>query len=163
MLNLMDLLLVVLVNIVVGLLVGWSGIAGFLLPMFYTGYLRYLVPEALALSFAAFGISGVIGAISYYQTKDLPLKPAVVLSIGSFVGAILGVWLNYLIPTSTAKLILFAVVFISGVSILVRERHSRKVTDFEVVENKAINSWRLVIIGFLTGTICALSGAEDLY
>lgn len=155
----MELFLVALVNLVVGLLIGWSGIAGFLIPMFYAGYLGYLVPEALALSFAAFGASGVIGSISYYRTDDLPLRPAVLLSIGSFIGAMLGVWLNYLIPASTAKMILFVVVLVSGISILLRERKSKNDTESETSGKKAISDWWLIILGFLTGAMCALSGA----
>ena len=48
-------------NLVVGALVGLCGVAGFLLPMFYTTGLGMSVTEGLALSFAAFIVSGALG------------------------------------------------------------------------------------------------------
>ena len=49
-------------NLAVGALVGLCGVAGFLLPMFYTASLGMGVSEGLALSFAAFIVSGILGA-----------------------------------------------------------------------------------------------------
>ncbi|MCI9213551.1 MAG: sulfite exporter TauE/SafE family protein, partial [Ruminococcus sp.] len=52
-------------NLVVGGLVGLCGVAGFLLPMFYTAGLGMNVSEGLALSFAAFIVSGALGSWNY--------------------------------------------------------------------------------------------------
>ena len=57
-----SLILMILLNIIVGACVGLTGIAGFLLPMFYTGFLNMPSTEALALSFSAFLVSGIIGS-----------------------------------------------------------------------------------------------------
>ena len=50
----MMILIAAAVNLVVGLLIGLTGVAGFLLPMFYAGSMNLPVAESLALSFAAF-------------------------------------------------------------------------------------------------------------
>lgn len=60
-----SLILMILLNIIVGACVGLTGIAGFLLPMFYTGFLNMPSTEALALSFSAFLVSGIIGSINF--------------------------------------------------------------------------------------------------
>ena len=43
------------------------------------------------------------------------------LSVGSLVGAVFGVCLNMLIPESGVKTLLYTVVFLSGISILLRK------------------------------------------
>ena len=86
----LNLILMILLNFVVGGCIGLTGIAGFLLPMFYTGFLDMPSSASLALSFAAFLISGILGSVNYYKSGNLDLKTAGVLSAGSFVGALAG-------------------------------------------------------------------------
>ena len=83
----MSMILILLLNLLVGACIGLTGIAGFLLPMFYTGFLGMPAGESLALSFSAFLISGVLGSVTYYRQGNLDLKPAVILSAGSLPGA----------------------------------------------------------------------------
>lgn len=78
------LILTAAVNLLVGICIGLTGIAGFLLPMFYTGFMGMPAVEALALSFTAFLVSGVLGSVSYYKNGKLEVAAAAVLSIGSF-------------------------------------------------------------------------------
>ena len=122
----MTMLLIVAVNLIVGVCIGLTGIAGFLLPMFYTGFLGMPAVESLALSFTAFFISGALGSVNYFRSGNLDLKTAVVLSAGSFIGAVLGVNLNLLIPEEMIRLLLYLVVLLSGASILVREYLARR-------------------------------------
>ena len=116
----MNIALILLLNLAVGACIGLTGIAGFLLPMFYTGFLGMPAAESLALSFSAFLISGILGAVTYYKAGNLAVRPAVVLSAGSLLGALAGVRINLLIPEDVMQIILYAVVLISGVSILLR-------------------------------------------
>ena len=110
-----NLILMILLNLVVGGCIGLTGIAGFLLPMFYTGFLDMPSSASLALSFAAFLISGILGSVNYYKSGNLDLKTAGVLSAGSFVGALAGVKINLLIPADTMKIMLYLVVLLSGI------------------------------------------------
>ena len=117
----MSMILILLLNLLVGACIGLTGIAGFLLPMFYTGFLGLPAGESLALSFSAFLISGVLGSVTYYRQGNLDLKPAVILSAGSLPGALAGVWVNLLIPEDVMQMILYIVVLVSGISILLRK------------------------------------------
>ena len=47
----LNLLLIALVNTAVGLLVGWSSIGGFLMPMFYVSVLQMDPTAALSLGY----------------------------------------------------------------------------------------------------------------
>ena len=150
----MQYLIIGAANFVVGGLIGMTGIAGFLLPILYAGYMNLAVSESLALSFFAFLISGIIGAWNYEKAGALDLSFAIPLSAGSFLGAVLGVYLNSMIPEQTVKMILYLVVLLSGISIFVR-REKERVADSE----KEIGTAVVGILGFVTGAICSMSGA----
>ena len=150
----LNLILMILLNFVVGGCIGLTGIAGFLLPMFYAGFLDMPSYASLALSFAAFLISGILGSVNYYKSGNLDLKTAGVLSAGSFVGALAGVKINLLIPADTMKIILYLVVLLSGISILLRKDKPGN------TEKKAVQSVPFfLVLGAVTGAVCAASGA----
>lgn len=151
-------LIVVAANLLVGVLVGLTGVAGFLLPIVYTGPLGMEVTNGLALSFAAFIASGLIGSINYKKAGNLDIPFGLRLSTGSFAGAMLGVKLNLIIPESMAKLFLYMVVLLSGISILLRKDktpNSLEKRDFVISEHLFFT----LLLGFVTGFICSLSGA----
>lgn len=139
----MTLFLMGVVNLLVGVCVGLTGIAGFLLPMFYTGFLDMPSSEALALSFAAFLVSGAAGSVNYYKSGNLDLKAAGILSAGSFAGAVAGVKLNLLIPEETVKTMLYLVVLLSGISILLRKEKKEEKEKKREKKYVALScSWR---------------------
>lgn len=152
------LILAAVMNFLVGICIGLTGIAGFLLPMFYTGFMGMPATEALALSFTAFFVSGVLGSVSYYKNGKLDLAPAAVLSIGSFFGALGGVKINLLIPEETIKVILYVVVLLSGISILLRKDSKGTVSERRRKSGKG--RWiGYLVLGAVTGAVCAASGA----
>lgn len=150
-------LMIAAANLIVGGFVGLCGVAGFLLPMFYTAVLHMNVSQGLALSFAAFIVSGVLGSINYKKAGNLDIPFGIRLSVGSLFGAVLGVKLNLIIPEGQVKIILYLVVLLSGISILLRkdktEENGKK--GFSIKENLPVT----LILGFVTGAICSLSGA----
>ena len=163
----MPLILMLAVNLLVGLCVGLTGIAGFLLPMFYSGFLGFPSAVSLALSFSAFLVSGILGSVNYYRNGNLDLRAGLALSLGSFLGAILGVRLNLLIPESAIKTILYLVVLGSGISILFREQRAARKEKNQTVKPKETaragspskNSVFYMLLGLVTGAVCAASGA----
>lgn len=166
-LTILTLIIIGAANMAVGGCIGICGIAGFLLPMLYTGGLGFDVTYALALSFLAFLVSGVIGSRNYYKAGNLDIKMSVRLGIGSLIGAVGGVFLQSMIEKNTAKTILYLVVLFSGASILVRmwnEKRQKKNTEDVVSNDSAEKSLTdnvvfLVLLGIVTGAICSLSGA----
>ena len=144
-------------NLVVGALVGLCGVAGFLLPMFYTAGLGMSVTEGLALSFAAFIVSGALGSVNYNKAGNLDIPFGIRLSLGSLAGAVLGVKLNLIIPESTVKVILYVVVLLSGISILLRKDKSQEEGGRAYVISDHLAA--TLILGFVTGAVCSLSGA----
>lgn len=176
-LTILTLAIIAAANMAVGGCIGICGIAGFLLPMLYTGGLGFDVTYALALSFLAFLVSGIIGSFNYYKAGNLDVRMSLKLGIGSLIGAIAGVFLQSMIEKSTAKTILYLVVLFSGVSILVRMWNEKRKAD-SVSAKKVISDGKnsassnpshpksiadhmgfLIFLGITTGAICSLSGA----
>lgn len=131
-----------------------TGIAGFLLPMLYSGFMGMPASQAMALSFFAFLISGVLGARNYHKAGNLDLRLASTISFGSVFGAALGVWMNLLMDESLVKRLLYLVVLLSGISILVRKDREK-----DQIKKQRIPAAGAVLFGLVTGGICALSGA----
>lgn len=169
----MTLTMMLLVNLLVGACVGLTGIAGFLLPMFYSGFLGFPSVLSLALSFAAFFVSGVLGSVNYRRSGNLDISTGCLISLGSFLGAILGVRLNLLIPEAWIRTLLYLVVLGSGISILVREalaqKKSRNQNDTQnqadslspsaAQSRHAAYAAGFIGLGIATGAVCAASGA----
>ena len=157
----MDLIITAAACAAVGLFLGFSGIAGFLLPIFFTGALLLGVPEALTISFLCFAIAGVISSWNFHKQGNLPLDLAAPLGVGSTVGAVIGVALNSLIPADVVKLLLNLVVLVSGMSILYRSRPKASGGTTSVKEEHPLlrSRWFNLALGFLVAVISALSGA----
>lgn len=169
-LTILTLLIIAAANMAVGGCIGICGIAGFLLPMLYTGGLGFDVTYALALSFLAFLVSGIIGSFNYYKAGNLDVKMSLKLGLGSLIGAVAGVFLQSMIEKSTAKTILYLVVLFSGASILIRMWNDKRkaaapgANSSEVSGNQnqktlADHMGFLIFLGITTGAICSLSGA----
>lgn len=159
-------IIVTAANLVVGALVGLCGVAGFLLPLVYTGPLGMEVTEGLALSFAAFILSGALGSANYRKAGSLDAAFGIRLSIGSLAGAILGVGLNLIIPEAAVKTLLYLVVLLSGISILLRKEKPKETKNSPRKGEAAPKSGGIssnlpatLGLGFATGAICSMSGA----
>ena len=85
-LTILTLAIIAAANMAVGGCIGICGIAGFLLPLLYTGGLGFDVTYALALSFLAFLVSGIIGSFNYYKAGNLEVRMSLKLGIGSLIG-----------------------------------------------------------------------------
>lgn len=144
-------------NLVVGVFVGLTGVAGFLLPIVYTGPLSMGVTEGLALSFAAFIVSGALGSVNYKRAGNLDIPFGIRLSLGSLLGAVIGVKLNLIIPESMVKILLYVVVLLSGISILLRKDRTEEEGNKGYVISDHLAA--TLVLGVVTGMICALSGA----
>ena len=148
--------LVCVANLLVGTLIGIAGIAGFLLPIIFTGFLGFPLTDALALSFVSFLTSGILGTWSYKKSGNLDMHLAFPLCVGSIIGAFMGVKLNLIIPVFTAKILLYIVVLLSGISVLARKENAGTLTETSKLLG---NKWFLIAMGFVTAAICALTGA----
>lgn len=161
----MTLLLTIIMNALVGACIGLTGIAGFLLPMFYAGFLGLTPIESLALSFAAFIVSGILSCPAYRKTGDLPLRSSASLLGGSLIGAVAGTRVGLILPPAALTVILYLVVLASGTSVLVRMRTDAARSDAAASTDSAPagadqpSPAVLFAIGLVTAVVCAASGA----
>ena len=149
-----SIILTIAVCCVIGLFIGWSGIAGFLLPIFYTGYLKLNINAALTMSFWCFLISGIIGTYNYHKRRIFTIKEVLPLVFGSLLGSVAGVYFNGFLEPDTATIILYIVVLVSGIIIFLKKDKESEGTI--VLKTKA---FLLIVIGIATSAICSFSGA----
>ena len=146
-------ILMLVVNFIVGGLIGISGIGGFFLPIAYTALAGVAVRDALLLSFSAFIVSGLVGTIRYSRMGYIRGKDTLWICIGCFTGAMLGVFINYLLPVVLIKMLLYTVMLLAGLSLL---RNAGDGRDKSELLNCPVF---LALMGFLVGTLCSMSGA----
>ena len=99
---------VLILNMVVGFLIGSTGIGGFILPLVYIGFLELPLRDSLAMSFVAFLISGLVGTVSYWRNKNFDVRLALFLFFGSLPGSLLGIRLNMMLADDLVKVVLFS-------------------------------------------------------
>lgn len=141
---------------IVGLFIGWTGVAGFLLPILFMNYCRMSAAESLFLAFSCFLIGGILGAARYRKEGLLDISGLIFLSVFSLIGSALGALLNGLFREESVKLVLYFVVLVSGFSIIIRTLWKGRIT-----EGAGWNASRPIqgITGLLTALLCALTGA----
>lgn len=153
----MPYVIVALANALVGGMIGIAGVAGFLLPILYDGFLGLPLADSLALSFLAFLTSGSLGAWRYHRSGRLDIALAWPLCLGSLAGALMGVGLGRLIPQTGTKLLLYGVVLVSGLSVLLKKEPA----DGGEALAGAVYTRRplMLLVGLATATVCSLTGA----
>ncbi|WP_066497787.1 sulfite exporter TauE/SafE family protein [Abyssisolibacter fermentans] len=147
---------IIIANFVIGISIGVSGIAGFLLPMFYVGVLTLPVADSMTLSFAAFAVSGIIGTLSYHRSGDIDFKFIMKLMIGSIIGSLIGVWANGMVDVRTAKIVLYIMVLCSSISLLFSRKDGDENSKLYKLRN---NNIFVVLVGTLIAAISSFSGA----
>ena len=148
----MTLAVVIAANLLVGLLIGISGIAGFLLPMIYLGVLRFSPENALALSFTAFLVSGLMGAAAHYKAGTLSVANAWPTAVACLAGSIIGVGIGNFVPEYYLKLLLYLTVLLSGLSLTRQPKGQNKT-------GRPANIGRLWPVFIPIGAVCALTGS----
>lgn len=145
-------------NLLVGICIGLTGI-GFMLPMFYLLAVHMTTFEAMAFSFCAFLVSGMLSTVAFYRKNAVDFRIGTWISVGSVIGTMAGVTVNLLLPPSTVKTILYSTVLLSGISIFLPQKANR---DTHV---GFLGTWSIshvvicIAIGVVTGCICSAAGA----
>jgi hypothetical protein len=147
------LILLLIANLVVGGLIGISGIGGFFLPIIYTAVAGMPVRDALFLSFSTFAIAGLVAVVRYGRMGYIRYRTAVWLCGGSFIGAMLGVYINSMLPVQLIKALLYTMVLLAGLSLF--RKNKEKDRPSELLNKQGF----LIILGFLVGVLCSMSGA----
>lgn len=142
-----------------GACIGLTGIAGFLLPIFYVSVLTLDPVASLALAFSAFVVSGILGWPAYRASGDLPLRECGWLALGSLVGAVAGVFVGLALPAQVLTVILYIVVLVSGTTVLVRMRPKKSIKLKDDAQTGERSVAVYVAVGVVTAVICAASGA----
>ncbi len=149
----MMIIFILIINLIIGILIGISGIAGFLLPLTYVGFLNFEPTLSLCLSFLAFLTSGVVSSIYYYKKQMLRLEIGKYIAAGCIIGSTIAIYLSNFMSQEIVKILMYIVVLISGMRLI----YPSGGENYYSSGNKS--PLLLVLIGIFIAIFCTLSGA----
>lgn len=153
------LILLAVVNFVLGALIGMTGI-GFMLPVFYLAVVGLSATEAMAFSFCAFLVSGILSTLLFARKGAVDWRVGTWLSGGSVLGTLAGVAINLMLPEGLITYILYIMVLVSGLSILWPRKKAGGGARPPFLRKGSVGGAVLCLgIGLVTGCICSVAGA----
>ena len=149
-------------NSIIGILLGATGIGGFLIPIFLLNVLHFDIAQSYSMSFLAFSVAGILGAYFYWNTNNLDIKTAIIISLGSIPGAFLGVFLNRIVSSDVAEIVLYSFITITSLYSLIEGKLDKKrsrISTQQTADNSNYPTVLLLCIGFSTAAFCTFAGA----
>lgn len=146
---------IIIANLIIGASIGISGIAGFMLPIIYTGLLGMPLVDALALSFVSFLASGLFGTYTYFRRGYIQKHVAGWLILASVIGSWAGVMLNMRVSVVLAKALLYLIVLFAGFS-LIRKKDG---DEPQACPARRSGTLRLFLVSLPAAAVSSLTGA----
>ena len=142
-------------GVIIGVLIGATGIGGVLLVSFLVHGLGYPVQSAVAVALWSYLWSGLLAIALYWRRGSIAARPALWLCAASVPGAFLGACALAVVPGKVVEALIGGVLLLGGVQTL---RPPREHND-RTPPGPAL----LVGLGLLTGFASALLGAGGAF
>jgi len=142
-------------GVIIGVLIGATGIGGVLLVPFLVHGLGYPVQSAVAVALWSYLWSGLLAIALYWRRGSIATRPALWLCAASVPGAFLGACALAVVPGKVVEALIGGVLLLGGVQTL---RPPREHND-RTPPGPAL----LVGLGLLTGFASALLGAGGAF
>jgi uncharacterized membrane protein YfcA len=142
-------------GVIIGVLIGATGIGGVLLVSFLVHGLGYPVQSAVAVALWSYLWSGLLAIALYWRRGSIATRPALWLCAASVPGAFLGACALAVVPGKVVEALIGGVLLLGGVQTL---RPPREHND-RTPPGPAL----LVGLGLLTGFASALLGAGGAF
>jgi uncharacterized protein len=142
-------------GVLIGVLIGSTGVGGVLLVPFLVHALGYSVQSAVAVALWSFLWSGLLAIALYWRRGSISARPALWLCGAAVPGAMLGSAALSVVPGKVVEALIAGVLLVGGFQTLRRPR--------EHVERAPPGPALLVGLGLLTGFASALLGAGGAF
>lgn len=156
----------------VGTLIGAGG--GFILVPVLLLLFPHLPPETItSISLATVFLNAGSGSIAYAKMKRIDYKIAMIFSVATLPGAILGAFMIEYIPKRTFDLLLGSLLMLIAIFLLVRPKHksttlrktgAKGLVHRSLTDNKghhyeySVNIWMGITLSFIVGYLSSLLG-----
>ena len=142
-------------GVIIGVLIGATGIGGVLLVSFLVHGLGYPVQSAVAVALWSYLWSGLLAIALYWRRGSIATRPALWLCAASVPGAFLGACALAVVPGKVVEALIGGVLLLGGVQTLRPPReHTHRTPPGPAL---------LVGLGLLTGFASALLGAGGAF
>ena len=144
--------------LLVGLSLGLLGGGGSILTVpLFVYVLGFEAKQAIAMSLAVVGATGLVGAVRHGQIGNLNLRVALIFGPVAMVGTYLGARLSVFF-SGTAQLVLFAVVMLAAAIFMLRDPQAEGGSRESVVAHPVALLTLVVVEGLVVGVLTGLVG-----
>jgi|GEM_PF-3617628 len=147
------LLLVLFFSLIIGFLVGTTGIGGILLPPVMYGLLGMNTHVAMGTSLASFIVPTMLSAWLHYRHDNIDREAAFFMAIPGIVCVLAGTWLKARMAGSSLSGILAVLIIYAGILAF------RPIKHVASERSKAMRQGLLAAIGTSVGIVSGLTGA----
>jgi len=144
-------------GLLIGVLIGSTGIGGVLLVPFLVHALGFRVQSAVAVALWSYLFSGLLAIALYWRRGSIPARPAMWLCAAAIPGAYLGAEALAVVPGKVVEGLIAGVLLLGGIHTL---RRGQETTP---QDRTPPGPWTLVGLGGLTGFASALLGAGGAF
>ncbi len=146
-----EILLLIALGIFIGFLSGFFGIGGgtILVPIMLL--FGYSMSESVGIAIIPMMLGSVFGSLINIKHKMFEVKPAIILGLGGFVGALSSGFVMKLAPEIVLLCILIAIQLFNVIKMLTNMSYT---TDKAPIESKGL----LFLLGLIVGLICISVG-----
>jgi uncharacterized membrane protein YfcA len=143
-------------GVLIGVLIGATGIGGVLLVPFMVHGLHMPVQSAVAVALWSYLWSGLLASGLYWRRGSIAVRPALWLCGASLPGALLGSAALAVVPGTVVEALIAGVLVLGGIQTLrpPREHHAERTPPGPVL---------LGVLGLVTGFASALLGAGGAF
>jgi uncharacterized protein len=144
-------------GLLIGVLIGSTGIGGVLLVPFLVHGLGFQVQSAVAVALWSYLFSGLLAIALYWRRGSIPARAAMWLCAAAIPGAYLGAEALSVVPGKVVEGLIAVVLLLGGIHTL------RRAQETTPQGRTPPGPWTLVGLGGLTGFASALLGAGGAF
>jgi hypothetical protein len=143
-------------GLLIGVLIGSTGVGGVLLVPFLVHGLGFQVQSAVAVALWSYLFSGLLAFALYWRRGSIPARAAIWLCAAAIPGAYLGTEALAVVPGKVVEGLIAVVLLLGGLHTLRRAQETTR-------SRPPPGPWTLVGLGGLTGFASALLGAGGAF
>ena len=150
----MSLILLGLFSVVVGLIIGASGVGGVLLIPLLVYFGDLTIHQAMATALFSFFFTGVIATVTYQRYGSIDWKIAIPVCVGSMLTSYVGAHVNAFVDAKVLYIIL-GLIIISSSAYSMRQPKGTSIAESLLPRGRL---YTLFGIGLVVGFLCGLTG-----
>lgn len=150
----MSMILLGILSVLVGLIIGASGVGGVLLIPLLTYLGGLSIHQAMATALFSFFFTGVIATVTYQRYGSIDWKITIPVCVGSMVTSYAGAYVNAFVD-ARALYVILGIIIVSSSAYSMRPPRQSNIADSLEPRGRF---YTLLAVGLVVGFLCGLTG-----